>query len=222
MSEQIALYGENQNLDSINSFIRLLNTPPAPDTIKINKLANNSNYLPINLIERKLDEFTYGLWQTSNFQSQVVANEIIGTIELRYYHPVAKEWITRVGCASVMVQTAKDKPAIVENKIKNTLSKDFPHLKAECIKNAAKSIGPAFGRNLNRDDDGDFETLLEKEEKQVEQTTEQQIKSDLLKKAITILEKKNITNAQKEAGRKKLPSYSIEKLSNYINENTGI
>ena len=55
----------------------------------------------------------------------------------------------------------KRKPATVENKIKNTLVKDFPHLKAECLKNAAKSLGVAFGRNLNRGEEDEYQYLSE-------------------------------------------------------------
>jgi hypothetical protein len=53
------------------------------------------------------------------------------------------------------------KPSDVDAKIKNTLVKDFPHLKAECIKNAAKSLGKYFGRDLNRGDmGGQFDDMV--------------------------------------------------------------
>ena len=52
----------------------------------------------------------------------------------------------------------------LDKKIKNTLSKDYPHAKAEALRNAAKSLGTIFGRSLNRkNEDGsayDAATIL--------------------------------------------------------------
>ena len=160
MSEQIIKYG-SENQQSIEQFQMLLNQHPGKDEVNVNKMANNSQYLPIASIEILLDELYSGLWQAVNFRWQNVANEIIGSIDLQVFHPVAKVWITRTGAASVMIQTARDQEVILANKIKNTLVKDFPHLKTECIKNAAKSLGSRFGRNLNRGADEDVMYLSE-------------------------------------------------------------
>ena len=108
-------------------------------------------YLPIAHIEAQLDEIFMGLWQTSNFRWQVVANEIIGSIDLEVFHPIACHWVKRTGSASVPIQQKSGSaPSDVDAKYKNALVKDFPHLKADCIKNAAKSLGRRFGRDLNR------------------------------------------------------------------------
>jgi len=145
----------------VEAFQKFLNANPDKQEVKTNSMANNSQYISIATVERKLDELYSGLWQTDNFRWSVVANEIVGAIDLKVFHPVAKCWITRTGAASALIQTAKDKPATVENKIKNTLVKDMPHLKAECLKNAAKSLGTVFGRNLNRGAEDDFMYLSE-------------------------------------------------------------
>ncbi len=180
MSEQIQQYSPNPNIER---FQQLLNQHPNKGDVKVNKMANNSEYIPINVIERTLDELYSGLWQTTGFTTQVVANEIVGSIELRVFHPVAKEWLTRIGAASVLIQQdsgLKDEKgnqvydeygkkvkdpnfvlADVNRKILNTLTKDYPHLKAECIKNAAKSLGVVFGRNLNRGKEDEFMYLSE-------------------------------------------------------------
>lgn len=148
--EEVVKYGAERNA-AIERLQMFLNRDPKADTVKVNTLANNSKYLPIAEVERTLDEVYSGLWSAVNFRWQVIANEVVGSIDLEVVNPANGFVIRRTGVASVMIQTAKDKPAVVENKIKNTLVKDFPHLKAECIKNAAKSLGAAFGRNLNRD-----------------------------------------------------------------------
>lgn len=142
----------SNNFSSIEAFTKALNQPPPKNEILINKLANNSKYLPISFVQMKLDEMFFGLWETVNFEYQVVANEIVGRLELRVFHPVAKIWITRTGAAATMIQQQKG-AAITDigAKHKNTLVKDFPHLEAECLKNAAKKLGKMFGRDLNRE-----------------------------------------------------------------------
>jgi hypothetical protein len=71
-------------------------------------------------------------------------------------------WLTRTGSASAMIQQKQGSDIQdIGAKIKNTLVKDFPHLKAECIKNAAKSLGDRFGRDLNRGIDNDLSKLYE-------------------------------------------------------------
>jgi hypothetical protein len=146
----------------LDKYITKVNTEPAKESIEINKLANNSKYLPIGNIEQQLDYVFASLWSTENFRWQVVTNEIIGSIDLKVFHPVSQSWITRTGCASSMIQLRKDADITdVSAKIKNTLVKDFPHLKAECIKNAAKSLGALFGRNLNRDQENNLSKLAD-------------------------------------------------------------
>ena len=168
MTQDLVPYGS----PSLEGFQKLLNAFPDKTDVRVNAMANNSQYIPISVIESILDTYYSGLWQTVNFRYSVVANEIIGSIDLQVFHPVAKVWITRTGTASAMIQTVKDKPATVENKIKNTLVKDFPHLKSECIKNAAKSLGVRFGRALNRGKDDEYQYLTSIVEQTVDGVTD--------------------------------------------------
>ena len=157
--EEVIKYGSDRNA-AIEKLQMFLNREPKADTVKINSMANNSKYLPIAEVARTLDEVYSGLWSTVNFRWEVVANEIVGSIDLKVINPANGFELVRTGCASVMIQIERGKEVNVINKIKNTLVKDFPHLKAECIKNAAKSLGVAFGRNLNRDS-SDYQPLSE-------------------------------------------------------------
>ena len=172
------LHIQNAPLDN---FIKsVLNRAVPENDVRQNKMANNANYIPISFIETKLDEVYFGLWSAKNFQTKVVANEIMGSLELEVFHPIAKIWLTRPGVAAVVIQqntwllddygnpvldsdkrkikAPKPKPSDVDAKILNTLVKDAPHLKAECVKNAAKSLGVMFGRDLNRKDADFYES----------------------------------------------------------------
>jgi hypothetical protein len=163
MNDKIAI---PDTFQSIERFQEFLNKTPENSAIKTNKMADNSKYLPIGYLENTLDEMFAGLWQTENFRWTVVANEVCGALDLCIFHPVAKTWLKRTGSASVMIQMKSVEKGgtgditNIADKIKNTLTKDFPHLKAECLKNACKSLGVLFGRNLNRDE-YDFTPLSE-------------------------------------------------------------
>jgi hypothetical protein len=122
-------------------------------------------YIPIQVIEDKLDHFFQGHWIVKNFKYQVIANEMIGSLDLAVLHPVTGMWIERTGTGAVIIQQRVKKDdkgnrlpidiTDISSKIPNTLTRDMGHLKAECIKNAAKSLGRAFGSDVNREiDDG--------------------------------------------------------------------
>ena len=145
----------------IEQFGTFVNRQPKSEEIKVNKYAGNSKYLPISFIETTLDELFMMDWTTENFQYQVVANELIGSLELVFTHPISGRVIRRVGAAAVPIQMKKGSDVSqFENKIHNTLVKDFPHLKASCLANAARSIGKLFGRDLNRKDNDTYQPMF--------------------------------------------------------------
>ena len=157
MSDELTHYNQGggalrslPSKDVLEHLTKQLNQRPSKDEVMVNKMANNALYLPIAAVEAKLDYIFNGLWKTDTYSQQVIANEVTGSILLHVFHP-AGVWLTRVGTASVLIQQSKGADITdLGAKIKNTLVKDIPHLKAECIKNAAKSLGAAFGRDLNR------------------------------------------------------------------------
>lgn len=157
MSDELTHYNQGggalramPSKDILEHLTKQLNQKPIKDEVMVNKMANNALYLPIAAVEAKLDYIFQTLWKTDTYMQQVIANEVTGSILLHVYHP-AGVWLTRVGTASVLIQQSKGADITdLGAKIKNTLVKDIPHLKAECIKNAAKSLGAAFGRDLNR------------------------------------------------------------------------
>lgn len=161
--------GKQEKLN-LEIWTKQFNADPDSDKIKINRMANNSAYLPISHIENLLDKYFFGLWSTDDFTWQNIANELVGSITLRVKHPLTGEVITRTGVGSVQIRVNKD----TGKKVTNALVADIPHLKAECIKNAAKSIGKVFGRDLSRknEDVDEFETLLEKKEQTKKQDNE--------------------------------------------------
>lgn len=168
MSEDISKYesalgslDDNDLREKIQNFQKLLHREPIADEIRINKQANNSQYIPISFLEMKLDEMFFGIWSTKNFQSKTIVNEEVGSIELWYFHPTAKAWLCRIGAGAVMImQKSGSEITDIGAKIKNTMTKDYPHLKAECFRNACLSLGKSFGRDLNREFEDQYNPII--------------------------------------------------------------
>lgn len=168
------------------SFNKMLHTEPDPGIIVVNKHANNSKYVPISWLEMKLDEMFFTAWETKNFNTKVVANEIVGELELRVLHPSYLIWITRVGAGAVQIQMVSEAKGgsgditDIGQKIKNTLTKDYPHLKAECFRNACLSLGKSFGRDLNREFDAQYTPILLTKEKKKKEKELDALKSKVI------------------------------------------
>lgn len=145
----------------LERFQKALNTPPEPKEVKENAHNAGAKYLPISFIEMTLDEMFFGLWETTDFRWQVMGNEVVGSLTLRVFHPVEKIWISRVGAAAAMIRQAKGaKITDIDAKLHNALGMDFPHLKADCLTNAARSLGKMFGRDLNRKFEDAYKPLV--------------------------------------------------------------
>mgnify|MGYP006285118701 CR=1 FL=1 len=144
---------------TIKAFNNFLASKPTKSEVKVNELAaGNPRYVPVDIIEGKLDELFNNLWQMRVTDVRVVVNEIVYTVELTVFHPIAQVWLTRAGtgAAQIRMRNVDDKqkssPIDVHMKIKNTLEADAPHALANALKNAAKRFGETFGRSLNRED----------------------------------------------------------------------
>lgn len=151
--------GIDPELIALESFNKRLNVPPPKTDIQENK--DKSKYLPISFVQMTLDEMFFGLWETVNYREKLIANELVGSIELRVFHPVIKQWITKTGVAATPVRLkAGSKVMDAENKIYNALTQDAPHLLSDCIKNAAKQLGKRFGRDLNRSFEDSYSAMV--------------------------------------------------------------
>ena len=143
--------------------------------------------LVISHVEMTLDEMFLGLWSTENFKWSVIQNEVVGSLDLVVCHPVNGMMIRRTGaaCIQIMVDAVPDEFKYVQgdstdvkalkakqrnqwaldvsNKKSGALDLGFPKLKAECLKNAAQSLGKIFGRDLNRKNTDEFTPVIKVE-----------------------------------------------------------
>lgn len=121
-----------------------------PFLTQINELADGSKFVPISMVEDCLNLLFPFSWSHEITNFHVVVNEIVMTSVLKIDVP-NQFTFTRAGAASCMIPLKKGSAAVdVSGKYLNGLEKSFPKGKAECLKNASRSLGPLFGANLNR------------------------------------------------------------------------
>jgi len=148
----------------LQDFQKKLNKEPDPR--ELDKTPDGqARTLPISYVEMTLDEIFFGLWDTYDFKWSAITNEVQGSIVLECVHPVTGKPIRRTGAASIVItvdsidkekkdgMTKQERNLYAlnpENKKPNALDLGFPKLKAECLKNAAQSLGKVFGRDINR------------------------------------------------------------------------
>lgn len=159
---------ENQDLKlQLQDFMTRLNREP--EVSELDTTADGkAKTLPISFVEMTLDEIYLGQWETSEPTYQQIFNEIVATLVLTVWNPITNRPMRRTGFASVVI--TQDKDAAISDfnttKKKNALDLTFPKLKAECVKNAAQSLGKVFGRDLNRKKkdvfQGAYKTLTDK------------------------------------------------------------
>lgn len=148
------------NLEALQKFQQMLNAEP--DAAGVESTPDKkAQTLVISHVETTLDELFFGHWRTENFKWAVLANEVQASMELVVIHPISGYELRRTGAASVIIMVDKVPDNLFgsdrnrwalnpDNKKANAMDLAFGKLKAECLKNAALSLGKVFGRDLNR------------------------------------------------------------------------
>lgn len=164
---------ENQNFCNIKELQAHLSSPPDERLVMLNDITQTL-YIPIGAVEDMLDT-TFGLdWSTQDFKWTIKDNKVIGSIVLMVVS--CGICISRQGAAArnIVPETYDTADGAITLDIETVL----PALKSECIKNAAKSLGTRFGRDLNRSTD-DVETFAAVKMPTVNDVYEQAIKDVL-------------------------------------------
>lgn len=192
---------------SIEEFQKFLNKAPDKREIKTNPYAGNSLYIPIAVIEQRLDEMYAGLWSIDGLTVEVIANSVVCILTLKVVHPVAKMMIRRSGIGAIPIQLNKGEKEMSFSTIKSdAIRKNAPAAKAQALRNAAQSLGAIFGRNLNRDDVADYNPISE----QVEGI------DAMLIEAKELLQTASIDTAIKQSLIKTIDTAGVSKLNSII------
>lgn len=148
-------------LAEINDLNILLNQQPPENWLKTHPLITKLKYLPIERVEYLLTRLFFR-WKVEIKKTQLIGNSVVCEIRLHYFNPVLSEWEWQDGVGAAPLQTDKDAGAIEFNKLKSSaVMMAAPAAKSFAVKDAAEQIGAIFGKNLNRADKANYDSLSE-------------------------------------------------------------
>lgn len=163
------LYEDLELAAKQNELNRLCNAPPKVEWIKQNKYANNSNYIPVGIVEWLLTSI-FGQWRVEVKSIQVIANSVVVAVRLHVFNPITGEWDWQDGVGASPIQTESGAAATDFSKV-NTLAVQMaaPAAETYAFKDAAEKFGKIFGKDINRKSDaiGGYQTMLENKFSQV-------------------------------------------------------
>jgi hypothetical protein len=178
---------------------------------KPRKDSTDYEFIPIGELEKTLDEKFSGLWETENEVYTLQLNTIICTLKLRVFNPAAKIWLSRPGAGGAQLQLRKGEKEITPYSLNhNAVRFAYKIAKEDATKNAAKSLGEVFGRNLNRDIVSEYETLTEFAERYDAEQIQKHEYRELTDRLIALLQNhEKLTDKQKAAKITKVQSGTL-------------
>jgi hypothetical protein len=146
------LYNDIEIREKESQLQTLLNQDVNPKWVKEHPFAKDVYYIPIERIEWLLTQI-FIRWRVEILRSQLIGNSVEVTVRLWYIDPVHGDWTFQDGIGAQPLQTEKGAGSIEFNKLNSmAVQQASPAAKSYAVKNAAKSIGKLFGRDLNRAD----------------------------------------------------------------------
>lgn len=144
------LYTDLELASKQNDLNKLLNFDPKPEWIKQNKFANNSNYIPVGIIEYLLTSI-FIKWRVEVKSVQVIANSAVVAVRLYVLDPITGEWDWQDGVGASPIQTKQGAAATDFSQV-NTAAVQMavPAAESYAFKDAAEKFGKLFGKDINR------------------------------------------------------------------------
>lgn len=143
----------------------LLNTAPPKAWIKTHPMTKG-DYLPIERVEYLLSRIFLKWWV--EVRSVVcIANSVVVTVRVFVISPIDNKESWQDGVGASPIQTDKDKGAMDWNYAKaDGVMKSAPSAESYAIKDAVEKWGKLFGKDLNRKEQIEYETLIHERWKQ--------------------------------------------------------
>lgn len=225
MKHQIAKIPTLQDLmvgtdkaDKDNALMVILNQPPVDAWLKPHPTATTKNekgetvparYLPIERVEYLLSRI-FTKWWVEIKDTSVLANSCCVTVRVYVINPItgATEWNDGVGASPI--QTDKGKGAMDWNFAKSAgVMMALPSAETYAIKDAVEKWGKIFGKDVNRQGNIDYTSLLK-------------TKVDLEDLRALFMEKEHLLTQEKKISSKRIidemEEKSYQKLFNELSK----
>lgn len=131
-------------------------------TVKVGEQYVPLLYLPIERIEWLLIN-VFLKYKVKVKKVALIANSVCVTVRLKYWDHVNNEWLWQDGVGANPLQTDKGAGATDFMKLKNNaVQLAAPAAESYAIKDAAEKIGRLFGKDLGRQGEVSFDSLVDR------------------------------------------------------------
>jgi hypothetical protein len=146
-----------------NNLMVLLNQEPPKEWIKKHP-TTQGDYLPIERVEYLLSRI-FTRWWVDVKQVYTIANSVAVSVRLFVVNPLDGNEMWQDGLGASPIQTEKGAGAMDWNKAKSAgVQMAAPIAESFAIKDAAEKFGKLFGKDLNRKDQINYNSLLKVQE----------------------------------------------------------
>ena len=133
-----------------------------PEKVAVNKFANNTKYVPISYVEMKLDEMFIDGWNREIKSHDQVLNSVVVVVRISAFNPSNGRDFFRDGIGSKALQLKRGSSAMdIASLQPNACELAYPAATTQAVKNAAQSIGKVFGRDVARELNAEFNSMVE-------------------------------------------------------------
>jgi hypothetical protein len=154
------LYGDVEVASRHNDLNKLLNCQPKKEWVKQNTFANNSNYIPVEIIEYLLTSI-FIKWRLEVKGILVIANSVVAMVRLHVLNPINNEWDWQDGVGASPIQTKKGAAATDFSQVNTgAVQMAAPAAETYAFKDAAEKFGKIFGKDLNRKDEMNYQPMM--------------------------------------------------------------
>lgn len=144
------LYNDVAIASKHNDLNKLLNCDPKPEWIRVNKFANNSKYIPVEIVEYLLTSI-YIKWRLEVRSVQVIANSVVVGVRLFVLDPITGDWDWQDGIGASPIQTKSGAAATDFSQVNTSaVQMAAPAAETYAFKDAAEKLGKIFGKDINR------------------------------------------------------------------------
>ncbi len=153
------LISESEETIKENGLMVLLNQAPPKSWIKEHPVLK-TEYIPIERVEYLLSRI-FGKWWVEIRSTNVIANSVCVTARVYVTHPITKEVQWNDGVGASPIQTDKGAGAMDWNKVRSSgVQMALPSAESYAIKDACEKFGKLFGKDLNRKEEINYDSLL--------------------------------------------------------------
>lgn len=190
----------------------ILNTDPPKSWIKKHPIGNYE-YIPIERIEYLLSRIFVRWWVEVIGQPILIANSVVVNVRVFVINPITGEVEHNDGVGAEPLQTNSGaNPNDIMAMKSNAVKLAVPNAKTNAIKDAVEMWGKIFGKDINRQENIDYSTILRKNTGESKIRSKEDVLMQIIKNAETPNQLEKIKDKVNDSNDE-LKNFYLEKIN---------